>query len=390
MFSVRESTKINGRKRILIIFTTILVTLIAAITLLGTIPMTDASFESALATASEEFPKHEQDPDFYSEIAPNDPNDPGRTYFAASATKSFDSDVAEERFHEYINELRAEEGLEPLAYDDTIASVSRAHSLDMYERDFFSHDNPDGDGAFDRYQDVSDNCNGFGENLQWHSLRTSFEDGEDVAEFAAESLMDSPPHQKNILRDGWDSQGVGIYLTNDGRAFVTQKFCTRKDVDVIDTAPHDLPVSAIPEPLPWVEIWEALDPSIDSNAPVSEDELKPAIVEVVDGFNEPWETGGHLDRAIDVGYLLRTEDGLLMINHQRIEDWYSEHTTQSPTPTPTSQSPNTTPTEIQTTTQTPIITENGRSESEGPGFSAPSVVLSLLLALLILRRRFKP
>ena len=38
----------------------------------------------------------------------------------------------------------------PLAWNGAVAQVAVDHSLDMVERGFFSHTNPDGDSPFDR------------------------------------------------------------------------------------------------------------------------------------------------------------------------------------------------------------------------------------------------
>ena len=49
-----------------------------------------------------------------------------------------------------VNERRAEEGLDPLEWDDKLAEVARKHSEDMAARNFMAHENPDGESPGDR------------------------------------------------------------------------------------------------------------------------------------------------------------------------------------------------------------------------------------------------
>jgi uncharacterized protein YkwD len=195
---------------------------------------------------------HSQDEEFHSESYPEDPDDPGRTVYNTSDGDTFDSAVMEEHFHESINEIRRENGLEPLNNASTAASVSRAHSWDMYTRDFFEHQNPDGESPWDRYQDVASNCgSGYGENIHYNEgyLGDKHSTSEEAAEFAVQSLMDSPPHRENILRERWDSEGIGIYISEDGAVYVTQNFCDRPRTATPTPTPTSTP-TATPTPTP--------------------------------------------------------------------------------------------------------------------------------------------
>lgn len=162
------------------------------------------------------------------------PDDPGSsTYEGGSVT--IDSNAVEEHVHREVNDRRAEHGREPIDWDGTVASVSRAHSVDMYERDYVGHENPDGDGPIDRFDEVGNYCRGYGENVAvtWvdADVRRADGDGIDRYETAAElaaglvdQWMRSPPHREVILED-WDRGGVGVYLTAEGRVFATHNFC---------------------------------------------------------------------------------------------------------------------------------------------------------------------
>src|SRR5688572_7579250 len=73
----------------------------------------------------------------------------------------------EEEVLELVNEFRSQPadcGVEgqfaaapPLAMDPTLRCSARLHSLDMFEREYFSHDNPDGLDPFQRMQEAGFN-----------------------------------------------------------------------------------------------------------------------------------------------------------------------------------------------------------------------------------------
>lgn len=168
-----------------------------------------------------------------------DPNDPGESTYQTEETV-VSSDAVEDHIHDIVNEKRAEHGLEPLDWDGTVASVSRAHSWDMYQTGEFSHINANGESPHERFHVVADYCQVYGENIAETSVGQPVErssDGETVEHHTAEELangivdqwMHSPDHRAAILEeevDGWDRGGIGIYITDEGRVFATHNFCT--------------------------------------------------------------------------------------------------------------------------------------------------------------------
>ncbi|WP_247729320.1 CAP domain-containing protein [Halovivax limisalsi] len=146
------------------------------------------------------------------------------------------SDHVEDFIHHEVNEIRSERGLEPLDWDARIASVARAHSADMAAREYFAHENPDGQSPLDRFQTTGDYCRRYGENIaqSWVDRPVRLDDGDvetyETAEAAAQGLveqwMNSPPHREAILSSNWDRAGVGVYLTGSGKIYATQNFCT--------------------------------------------------------------------------------------------------------------------------------------------------------------------
>ncbi|WP_280140442.1 CAP domain-containing protein [Halogranum gelatinilyticum] len=137
--------------------------------------------------------------------------------------------------HAEVNEVRAANGLSELGYDDTVASVSRAHSEDMDAREYFSHTNPDGERPWDRYADVADStCSAYGENIaqNWVGVTVRTDDGseryetsEEIAAAIVEQWMNSDGHRANILSTSYETEGLGVYITAEGKVYVTQNFC---------------------------------------------------------------------------------------------------------------------------------------------------------------------
>lgn len=103
---------------------------------------------------------------------------------------------------------------EPLALNAALTLASRQHSQDMSDRNFFAHENPDGDRAQERSEG-----NGYdgsaGENIAA---------GYDTIDEAHVAWLDSVGHRKNVLSlwesfhsyFHYDEIGVGFYLPGFG------------------------------------------------------------------------------------------------------------------------------------------------------------------------------
>lgn len=164
-------------------------------------------------------------------IAPGDPDESTYEY----EDETVNSTTVERAVHEAVNEERADHGTDALEWDSTVASVARAHSKDMADREYFSHTNPDGDEPFDRYRSVGGDCHAYGENIAmtWVGQPVETENGEvvnygtdeELAEGLVQQWMESPGHRENLLEDDWASDGVGVYVTDDGQIYATHNFC---------------------------------------------------------------------------------------------------------------------------------------------------------------------
>jgi uncharacterized protein YkwD len=121
---------------------------------------------------------------------------------------------AEARMLAQINLVRKRSGLRPLVMDAQLREVARAHSRDMYLRDYFSHVTPEGKTAFDRLQAAGVKFLAAGENI-------AFAPDVDSAEA---SLLSSPEHRANILAPDYVRVGIGVIEAPGYEEMFTQEF----------------------------------------------------------------------------------------------------------------------------------------------------------------------
>lgn len=108
------------------------------------------------------------------------------------------------------NEARCQHGLPPLTADPSLAAVARQHSLDMLQRRFFSHQNPEGRSLQERLPPASAArvCR-WGENI-WTGSGYNPGDALALARMIMNSWLSSPGHRQNILTPGFTRLGVGV------------------------------------------------------------------------------------------------------------------------------------------------------------------------------------
>lgn len=151
----------------------------------------------------------------------------------ANKTPRSDVNVSliEDLLAEKLNEYRQIDDAQPLVTDPRLAIIARHHSYDMAARDFFNHTNPDGETYSDRLRNSEYLCSGGGENLQATYWKI---DGQRTEENMAESLlrgfMGSAPHNTAMIRPDYTTVGIGIYIAEDRRTYVTMALC---DGDVL-------------------------------------------------------------------------------------------------------------------------------------------------------------
>lgn len=123
----------------------------------------------------------------------------------------------EGQVRDQINQIRQQQGLQPLRQNEKLAQVARSYSRRMAEQNFFSHTSPSGDTMVERVQAAKIFYFAIGENLF-----TSTNIPQPVPA-AIEGWMNSQGHRENILRPEYRETGVGIWRRGNTYYF-TQLF----------------------------------------------------------------------------------------------------------------------------------------------------------------------
>jgi len=146
----------------------------------------------------------------------------------ADATSGPDARAAETHVRERINELRAERGVGALSSTPPLVEAARDHCRDMHAREFYAHENPDGEQPWDRAPcragetihrgELGRMQNVDGETV-WHTSDTA-----DLAGYVAEGWRLSDGHREVMLDPTYGAVGVGIVI-EDRAFFATALFC---------------------------------------------------------------------------------------------------------------------------------------------------------------------
>jgi uncharacterized protein YkwD len=111
-----------------------------------------------------------------------------------------DLSSTEAEFFRLINEYRAGMGAPPLTATRLLNQVAYDHSLDMGQRRFFSHTNPDGLSPFDRMRQAGYAGGAMAENIAGGSA---------TAAAAFDQWRNSPGHNQNMLNPAYRAIGIG-------------------------------------------------------------------------------------------------------------------------------------------------------------------------------------
>ena len=127
---------------------------------------------------------------------------------------SSDPDSLADEVVRLVNELRAEEGLAPLAVDDSAARAAQVRAEELTGS--YDHTRPDGRSCFTALDEAGASYWTAGENIAA---------GYSTAGDVVAAWMDSPGHRANILSGSFTKIGVGYFHTDDGyRDYWVQMF----------------------------------------------------------------------------------------------------------------------------------------------------------------------
>ena len=106
-----------------------------------------------------------------------------------------------------VNIERGDAGRPPVAWDEGAAKVAYAHAIDMDQRNFFEHTNPDRDDPGDRLAAAGLAPRDWGENIA---------QGQQGPDAVMASWMASMGHRRNILDPAFTLLGVGLHVRSGG------------------------------------------------------------------------------------------------------------------------------------------------------------------------------
>lgn len=152
--------------------------------------------------------------------------------FDATKVERF-SDVApiEWNIHQSINEFRDKNGYDTWGYDYGLANIARLHSRDMSERNYFSHENPDGLTAPERTKVYGYDAYPIGENLAKRKLQAGENDPEELARKLVGEWKRSSAHRNELLSNRYVEEGNGVYISSNKIVFATN-IRSGEDVEV--------------------------------------------------------------------------------------------------------------------------------------------------------------
>ena len=116
---------------------------------------------------------------------------------------------------ELVNQKRAANGLKPLKLNWELARVARYKSMDMRDRNYFSHNSPTYGSPFDMIK-------AFG--ISYSAAAENIAAGQHTAQAVMNSWMNSPSHRANILSASYTEIGVGYASGGSYGHYWTQMF----------------------------------------------------------------------------------------------------------------------------------------------------------------------
>jgi len=131
----------------------------------------------------------------------------------ASAATSTDASY-EAKVIQLTNEQRAKNGCATVRTDSRLTTAARVHSVDMVQKNYFSHTGSDGSTFVTRAK-LAGYTSPIGENIAW---------GYRTPEAVMTAWMNSAGHRANILNCKAKAVGVGLARKSDGTPYWTQVF----------------------------------------------------------------------------------------------------------------------------------------------------------------------
>jgi uncharacterized protein YkwD len=126
----------------------------------------------------------------------------------------------EQLIFQKVNEERTKAGVQALTYNSTMEKYARIKSQDMGDKNYFSHEDLQGNLMTVKMKNDGVNYKAWGENIAYIGGVT---DENALANQFMTNWMNSPGHRANILSTNFSSIGVGVYKIGN-KVYATQEF----------------------------------------------------------------------------------------------------------------------------------------------------------------------
>ena len=143
----------------------------------------------------------------------------------AGATDDLTVEQAEAKVAGLLNQQRLDVGRIKLRIDSRLSAIARARSEDMVAKDYFSHQQPDGDWAWDLMSKAGIRWYAAGEIIAWNTWGTLA----DSAISANKQWHDSSAHYALLTSSNYNYFGVGLAVDGGGKKVWTVVFMKGPD-----------------------------------------------------------------------------------------------------------------------------------------------------------------
>lgn len=126
----------------------------------------------------------------------------------------------EQAIFQQVNAEREKAGVPALSYNNTMQKYARIKSQDMGDRNYFAHENPEGQLITVQMQKDGVSYQAWGENIAY--IQSSSSNSSLASQFMT-NWMNSSGHRANILSTNFSSIGIGIYKIGT-TYYATQEF----------------------------------------------------------------------------------------------------------------------------------------------------------------------
>lgn len=119
-----------------------------------------------------------------------------------------------------VNEVRIENGLNPLKMNNELNNIAITKAKDMAKEEILSHNSKKYGMTFNIIKEKGIKFSAAGENIaRWH----------DTPEFVVERWLNSKGHRDNILNPNYDETGIGMAKDKDGKNYWVELFIKKKN-----------------------------------------------------------------------------------------------------------------------------------------------------------------